>query len=321
VVCLLAPALILGDSITPKTPSRSDSSASVSSSHQQNNMEYDSEQRTDYAYEEGREEGGERGGRDGEDYARRNSRSPDRRSQSPRRQESHAGSNENEGSNLFVTGLAIRVDEEELKDIFGKYGEVEKSSIMLDPHTRESRGFGFVKFANAEHADQAKEGLQGVEISGRTLNIERARRSRPRTPTPGKYYGPPKRDFRGSGRFDDRRGGRRYEDDRYYGSRGGGAGGDRYGDRYGGDRYERRGGYGGDRYGGDRYGADRYGGGDRYGGDRGYSRRDRYDDRYAEPAAAPSRDRYADPVRAAPTEDRYGGARDPYSVDDRYARR
>jgi hypothetical protein len=45
----------------------------------------------------------------------------------------------------------------------------------------------------ADQADAAKEGLQGEVIEGRTLSIEKARRSRPRTPTPGKYFGPPKR--------------------------------------------------------------------------------------------------------------------------------
>lgn len=64
---------------------------------------------------------------------------------------------------------------------------------MKDPHTQESRGFGFVKMVTAEQADAAKEGLQGENIEGRTLSIEKARRSRPRTPTPGKYFGPPKR--------------------------------------------------------------------------------------------------------------------------------
>ena len=64
---------------------------------------------------------------------------------------------------------------------------------MKDPHTQESRGFGFVKMVTAEQADAAKEGLQGEIVEGRTLSIEKARRARPRTPTPGKYFGPPKR--------------------------------------------------------------------------------------------------------------------------------
>lgn len=99
----------------------------------------------------------------------------------------------NPGSNLFVTGIHPRLSEQEVTRLFEKYGEVEKCQIMLDPHTKESRGFGFVKMDTAEQADAAKEGLQGEVIEGRTLSIEKARRSRPRTPTPGKYFGPPKR--------------------------------------------------------------------------------------------------------------------------------
>lgn len=99
----------------------------------------------------------------------------------------------NTGSNLFVTGIHPRLTESDISRLFEKYGDVESCSIMVDPHTKESRGFGFVKMVTAEQADAAKEGLQGEVIEGRTLSIEKARRSRPRTPTPGKYFGPPKR--------------------------------------------------------------------------------------------------------------------------------
>lgn len=180
----------------------------------------------------------------------------------------------NPGSNLFVTGIHPNLSEEEVTRLFEKYGEVEKCNIMRDPHSKESRGFGFVKMVTPEQADAAKEGLQGEVHQGRTLSIEKARRSRPRIPTPGKYYGPPKREFGGG------RGGGR-------GGRGGGGRfGDRYGDRYD-DRYDDRrggGGYSGRReeYSGGGYRGSRYN--DRE--DRGY-RRDREDygsrgvDRYA----------------------------------------
>jgi len=205
----------------------------------------------------------------------------------------------NPGSNLFVTGIHPRLSEQEVTRLFEKYGDVEKCQIMLDPHTKESRGFGFVKMVTAEQADAAKEGLQGEVIEGRTLSIEKARRSRPRTPTPGKYFGPPKRDDprQPRGRYD------RYDDHR----RG-------YGGRYGDRDYDR--GYGrrddrryDDRRDRDDYGprVDRYGGGrdDRYerrGGGGGYN--DRYDrdsgrSRDAPPAAgygdpAPAREPYAE---------------------------
>ncbi|KAI4217219.1 MAG: hypothetical protein LQ351_000528 [Letrouitia transgressa] len=99
----------------------------------------------------------------------------------------------NPGSNLFVTGIHPRLTEADVSRLFEKYGDVEGCSIMKDPHTQESRGFGFVKMVTPEQADAAKEGLQGEHIEGRTLSIEKARRARPRTPTPGKYFGPPKR--------------------------------------------------------------------------------------------------------------------------------
>lgn len=99
----------------------------------------------------------------------------------------------NPGSNLFVTGIHPRIDEREVEELFAKHGDVEKCNIMRDPHTRESRGFGFVKMVTAEDAEKAREALQGEVIEGRTLSIEKARRARPRTPTPGKYFGPPKR--------------------------------------------------------------------------------------------------------------------------------
>ena len=110
-----------------------------------------------------------------------------------RTQDNREDSARNPGSNLFVTGIHPRLSETEVSRLFEKYGEVEGCSIMKDPHTQESRGFGFVKMVTAEQADAAKEGLQGEEIEGRTLSIEKARRARPRTPTPGKYFGPPKR--------------------------------------------------------------------------------------------------------------------------------
>ena len=110
-----------------------------------------------------------------------------------RAQEDRDSNAANTGSNLFVTGIHPRLSETDVSRMFSKYGEVENCSIMKDPHTQESRGFGFVKMVTGDQADAAKEGLQGEMIEGRTLSIEKARRARPRTPTPGRYFGPPKK--------------------------------------------------------------------------------------------------------------------------------
>lgn len=92
-----------------------------------------------------------------------------------------------------MTGIHPSISDEDLKDLFAAHGTVEDCKIMRDPHSKESRGFGFVKMTTSDEAESAMRGLQGQEYKGRTLAIEVARRSRPRTPTPGKYYGPPKR--------------------------------------------------------------------------------------------------------------------------------
>ncbi|KAL8970382.1 MAG: hypothetical protein Q9185_006439 [Variospora sp. 1 TL-2023] len=226
----------------------------------------------------------------------------------------------NPGSNLFVTGIHPRLNEADVTRLFEKYGDVEGCSIMKDPHTQESRGFGFVKMVTADQADAAKEGLQGENIEGRTLSIEKARRSRPRTPTPGKYFGPPKRDDvrgpppRGGGRY----GGYDRYDDRRRGGYGGGGGG--YGG--GGGRYD------------DTYRSSRY-------EDRGYGRRDDYGSRGIDRYASSRDDRYSsrgDDRRggsdyhsrdggrsyggdSAPSRDPYGGGKGYDDRDDRYSRR
>nr|OQO20438.1 hypothetical protein B0A51_12140 [Rachicladosporium sp. CCFEE 5018] len=222
----------------------------------------------------------------------------------PARRDDQEDESVNPGSNLFVTGIHPRLTEEEISTLFEKYGPVEKCNIMRDPHTRESRGFGFVKMVDSTGADAAKEALQGEVYEGRTLSIEKARRAKPRTPTPGKYFGPPKREDRPPGRgppggyrdrYDDRgdRGGYGRRDDR----RGGGGGyRDRYDDRGSGrrDDYAPR----IDRYASsrdDRYGGDRRGGGDRGGYDR--ASRGPPPDRYGGDAGHPAGGAGAPPPR------------------------
>jgi RNA recognition motif-containing protein len=45
---------------------------------------------------------------------------------------------------------------------------------MYDPHTRDSRGFGFVTMETVEGADAAIAALNGTELQGKTLSIEKA---------------------------------------------------------------------------------------------------------------------------------------------------
>ncbi|EFI28746.1 hypothetical protein CC1G_13772 [Coprinopsis cinerea okayama7 len=151
------------------------------------------------------------------------SRSPARGGEDRERASRSENGGQNPGNNLHVSGLSHRVDSRDLETAFAKIGRVQKASVMYDPHTRESRGFGFVTMETTEEAEAAISSLNGTELMGKIITIEKARRGRARTPTPGRYYGPPKRydyerpydprpyDSRYRD-YDDRRDRRRYDD-------------------------------------------------------------------------------------------------------------
>jgi RNA recognition motif-containing protein len=44
---------------------------------------------------------------------------------------------------------------------------------MYDPHTRESRGFGFVTMETGEEADAAITALNATDLMGKTMNVEK----------------------------------------------------------------------------------------------------------------------------------------------------
>jgi cold-inducible RNA-binding protein len=112
--------------------------------------------------------------------------------------------------NIFVGNLSFNTAEEELRQAFEAFGQVDRVSIMTDRDTGRSRGFGFVEMASNEDGEKAITALNGSQIGGRTINVNEAR---------------PKTD-RGSGGGGG--GGGRDRGDR--GGRGGGGGGRR--DRY-----------------------------------------------------------------------------------------
>ncbi|MBZ5598207.1 MAG: RNA-binding protein [Acidobacteriia bacterium] len=77
--------------------------------------------------------------------------------------------------NIFVGNLDFNTSEDELRQMFGAYGQVDRVSIMTDRETGRSRGFGFVEMANAEDGEKAIAALNGTQVGGRTLNVNEAR--------------------------------------------------------------------------------------------------------------------------------------------------
>jgi len=132
---------------------------------------------------------------------------------------------------IFVGNLPFRAEREDVLQLFAPFGEVLNCSLPLERDTGRKRGFAFVEMADESIESTAIDGLQGTELMGRPLRINKA-------------------EPRGSG--GSRRGGR--------GGYGGGNNGGGYGGGYGGGN--NGGGYGGGYGGGNNGGG--YGGG--YGG-------------------------------------------------------
>jgi len=74
-----------------------------------------------------------------------------------------------------VGNLSFNTGEDELRQLFEQYGQVDRVAIMTDRDTGRSRGFGFVEMTNDEDGEKAIAALNGSQVGGRTLNVNEAR--------------------------------------------------------------------------------------------------------------------------------------------------
>uniref|UniRef100_A0A0E0JP52 RRM domain-containing protein n=1 Tax=Oryza punctata TaxID=4537 RepID=A0A0E0JP52_ORYPU len=56
---------------------------------------------------------------------------------------------------IFIGGLPPSVTEQQLKEYFSKFGEVNRAIVVTELNTKMSRGFGFIQFASEESAARA----------------------------------------------------------------------------------------------------------------------------------------------------------------------
>ncbi|XP_011693725.1 PREDICTED: RNA-binding protein squid-like isoform X2 [Wasmannia auropunctata] len=76
-------------------------------------------------------------------------------SQSASQQQATAGiPGKDDERKLFIGGLSRNTTDKELRDHFGKFGEIESISVKVDPHTGISRGFAFMVFTNPKTIDK-----------------------------------------------------------------------------------------------------------------------------------------------------------------------
>lgn len=77
--------------------------------------------------------------------------------------------------NIYVSNISFHTSEDDLKNLFSKFGTVTSAKIIMDRETDRSRGFGFVEMQSSEEANKAIQELNGKEIEGRALSVSVAR--------------------------------------------------------------------------------------------------------------------------------------------------
>ncbi len=77
--------------------------------------------------------------------------------------------------NIYVGNLSFRTTEDQLRELFAEFGDVDSASIISDRQTGRSKGFGFVIMPNSDQAEMAMNELNGKEFEGRALKVNEAR--------------------------------------------------------------------------------------------------------------------------------------------------
>ncbi len=75
---------------------------------------------------------------------------------------------------IFVGNLPFRAEREDVIQLFAPFGEVLNCSLPLERDTGRKRGFAFVEMADEGIESTAIDGLQGTELMGRPLRINKA---------------------------------------------------------------------------------------------------------------------------------------------------
>lgn len=76
---------------------------------------------------------------------------------------------------LFVGNLDWGLTEEELRELFSEFGEIEEVIIITDRASGRSKGFGFVTFVDDKSADDAIAKLDGQDLKDRKIVVNEAR--------------------------------------------------------------------------------------------------------------------------------------------------
>lgn len=77
--------------------------------------------------------------------------------------------------NIYVANLSFDMRDEDLKELFVRYGEVHSVKIIMDKMTNRSRGFGFVEMTEDAAGRKAVAELDGATVDGRPIKVNEAK--------------------------------------------------------------------------------------------------------------------------------------------------
>jgi RNA recognition motif-containing protein len=75
---------------------------------------------------------------------------------------------------LFVGNLPFATTDEQLREIFARFGPCDSATVVTDRVSGRSRGFGFVEMASDDDASRAVSELDGSDYGGRKLTVSAA---------------------------------------------------------------------------------------------------------------------------------------------------
>ena len=80
--------------------------------------------------------------------------------------------------NMYVSNLSFHTTDENLRELFEKFGSVSSAKVITDRETGRSRGFGFVEMSADAEAKEAIQGLNNKEVEGRAMSVSVAKEKR-----------------------------------------------------------------------------------------------------------------------------------------------
>lgn len=94
--------------------------------------------------------------------------------------------------NIFIANLDWEITSDDLRTTFSTFGEVTYAHVVFEKDTKRSKGYGYVEMENTDHAINAIQALNGMEINGRRLDVKIAS---PKGNRPPKKEAAPKKPF------------------------------------------------------------------------------------------------------------------------------